>query len=198
MKLHDLVAGAIVAALLVACSAAPTAPSGSAGLEGTAAAGVDAASTALPGLEATAAAGVDAANTAVPGLDATAAAAMDTAATAAPGLQATAEAATGMSADEMASMLGQSVTLNGPVTMIMSPMLFQVDDAAYGEDVLVLAPTGSMSIGQGQQVEITGVVQTFDVAALEQSLGVDIDENMVSGLAGRSVVVADQVNTTSS
>jgi hypothetical protein len=180
MKLHDLVAGAIVAALLVACSAAPTAPSGSAGLEGTAAAGVDAASTALPGLEATAAAGVDAA------------------ATAAPGLQATAVAATGMSADEMAGMLGQSVTLNGPVTMIMSPMLFQVDDAAYGEDVLVLAPTGSMSIGQGQQVEITGVVQTFDVAALEQSLGVDIDENMVSGLAGRSVVVADQVNTTSS
>jgi hypothetical protein len=180
MKLRDFVAGGLLAAFLVACSAAsPSTPSSSE-------------------LSATAAAGVDAASTAVPGLESTAAAAVDTAATAAPGLQATAEAATGMSADELAGMLGESVTLNGQVTTIMSPMLFHVSDAAYGEDVLVLAPTGSMSIGQGQQVQITGVVQTFELAALEQSMNVDIDDSLAAGLDGRTVVVAQQVSTTGS
>jgi hypothetical protein len=180
MRLRDFVAGGLLAAFLVACSAASPSTPDSAALSATAAAGVDAATTAVPGLESTAAAG------------------MDAAATAAPGLQATAESVTGVSADELAGMLGESVTLNGQVTTIMSPMLFQVSDAAYGEDVLVLAPTGSMSIGQGQQVEITGVVQTFELAALEQSMNVDIDDSLAAGLDGRTVVVAQQVNTTGS
>lgn len=182
MRLRDFVAGGLLAAFLVACSAASPSTPDSAAISATAAAGVDTVSTAA----------------ADPALQATAAAGMDAAATAAPGLQATAESATGMSADELAGMLGESVTLNGEVTTIMSPMLFQVSDAAYGEDVLVLAPTGSMSIGQGQQVEITGMVQTFELAALEQSMNIDIDDSVAAGLDGRTVVVAQQVSTSGS
>ncbi len=162
MKLRDLVAGSLLAAFLVACSAAsPNSPSSA-------------------------------------DLSATANAGMGAAATAAPAIQATSESVAGTSADELAGMLGENVTLNGEVTTIMSPMLFQVSDTTYGEEVLVLAPTGSMSIGQGQEVQVTGVVQTFDLTALEQATNVDIDDSVAAGLDGRTVVVAQQVNTTGS
>lgn len=179
MKLRDLVAGGLLAAFLVACSAAsPTAPN-----------------TGNPQIDATAAAGADAANTAVPGLSETSVAGVDAAVTAAPAVQATAESATGMGADDLMAMVGESVTISGPVGQIISPMLFEINDADLGGDqgVLVIAPAGSMSIGQGQQVEVTGMVQEFNLSELERTLGVEIDDATAAGLDGRAIVVAQVV-----
>ncbi len=184
MKLRDLIAGGLLAAFLVACSAAsPAAPNASTG-----------------DLNATAAAGLNAANTAVPGLDATAASGAAMAATSAPGLQATAEAATGTTAGDLSAMLGQSVTVRGPVTEIVNTMLFTVTDPAIGDatGVLVMVPTGSFAVGQGQQVEVTGIMQQFDLAELERTLGVDIDDTVAANFSGRPVVIATQVNATTS
>jgi hypothetical protein len=181
--MRDLVAGGLLAALLVACSAAsPTTPSTD-NLNATAAAGLDAASTAVPGLESTAAAGVDVASTAV--------------ATAGPGLQATAESATGMTAGDLTAMLGQTVTVTGPVTNIYSAILFSVDDAiGDGNGVLVMAPTASFTVGEGQVVEASGILQQFEIAQLEQSLGIDLDDAALAEFSGRPVLIADQVSAT--
>lgn len=191
LKLRDLLAGGLLASFLVACSAAaPTTGDSAAQTAGpladaaaqTAGPLADAAATAIPGLEATAASGASAAATAAP--------------TALAAAQGTAEAATGMGVDQLAGMIGQSATVSGPVTAITDGMLFQVDDPAYGQ-VMVLVPSGSYSVAQGQQVEVSGTVAAFDPASLEQQLGIDLDESLVAGLEGASVLVADTVNPSS-
>lgn len=181
MKLRDLVAGGLLAAFLVACSAASPNTTDTGALNATAAAGVDAASTAVPGLEETAASGAAVAATVV--------------ATAGPGLQATAETAAGTTVEELSAMLGERVTVNGPVTDIYSAVLFKVDDAiGDGNGVLVIAPTTSFTVGQGQEVEATGVVQQFELTQLEQTLGVDLDDAAMAEFSGRPVLIAEQVN----
>ncbi|HMQ29654.1 MAG TPA: hypothetical protein PKD53_02955 [Chloroflexaceae bacterium] len=178
LRMRDLLAGGLLASFLMACSAAATPPADSTAAQATAAAGVGAAQTAVPGLDTTAQAGVGAAQTA------------------APVAQATAEAATGMTADQLAGMVGQSATVSGPVTQITDSMLFQIDDPALGP-VTVLVPSGSFSLAQGQQVEVSGTVAAFDPAALEQQLGIDIDDSVVASLDSATVVVADTVNPSS-
>lgn len=191
LKLRDLVAGGLLASFLVACSAAaPTTGDSAAQTAGpivdsaaqTAGPLVDAAQTAAPGLEATAASGAAAAATAAP--------------TVLPAAQGTAEAATGMSADDLAAMVGQSMTVSGPVTAITDGMLFQVDDPAHGQ-VMVLVPSGSYSVAQGQQVEVSGTMAAFDPAALEQQLGIDLDESVVASMPSTTVLVAETVNPSS-
>ncbi len=179
LKLRDILGGGLLAALLVACSAAaPTAPADGSAAQ-TAGPLVDAAQTSLPGLEATAASGANAAATAAPTLI--------------PAAQATGEAATGMSADQMAAMVGQPMTVSGPVTQIADGMLFQLDDPAHGP-VTVLVPSGSFSVAQGQSVEVSGTVAQFDPASLEQQLGIQLDETLVASLGSATVIVADTVN----
>lgn len=189
-KLRDYLTGGLLASFLVACSAASPATPGDSSAAQTAGpivdsaaqtAGpvVDAAQTAAPGLEATASSGASAAATALP--------------TALPAAQSTAEAATGMTADEMAAMIGESVTISGPVSQITDSMLFQVTDPERGE-VMVLAPAGSFSIAEGQQVEVTGTVTQFDPAALEQQLGIDLDETMLANIDSTTIVVAESVS----
>lgn len=187
LKLRDLVAGGVLATFLVACSAAsPSVPG--------------AAETAVPGLEETAAAGVGAAQTAVPGLEETAASGAAAAATAlptvAPAAQGTVEAATGMSAADMTAMIGQSMTISGPVSQITDSLLFQVSDPTHGE-VVVLVPTGSFSVAEGQEVEVTGTVAQFDPAALEQQLGIDLDDSVVANIQSTTILVAQTVNPSS-
>ncbi len=124
---------------------------------------------------------------------ATAAAGLDAAQNSAPVVQATAGAATGLGADQLAGMVGERATVSGPVTAITDSMLFQLDDAALGP-VTVLVPSGSFSLAQGQRVEVSGTVAAFDPVSLEQQLGIDLDESVVAGLDGTTVVVADTVN----
>jgi hypothetical protein len=182
LKLRDLLAGGLLAAFLVACSAAaPTSP-GDGSAAQTAGPIVDAAQTGVPGLDATAASGASAAATAAP--------------TALPAAQATAGAATGRTADEMTAMVGQPMTVSGPVTQIADGMLFQLDDPTHGA-VTVLVPSGSFSVAQGQSVEVSGTVAQFDPASLEQQLGIQLDESLVASLGSATVIVADTVNPAS-
>lgn len=177
MNLRSSIGGGLLAALLVACSAAnPPAPG--AGLVATASPVDDQQSAGAPNLTATLAP-------------------EDPAASA---LQATATLVSGDPAAQPSAaaaepMVGQSVSVGGPVTAILSPMLFEVDDTAHG-GVLVLVPTGSFSVGQGQLVQASGVMQEFDVARLEQSLGMDIDDALGASVSGRPVVIADQIDAT--
>jgi uncharacterized protein YdeI (BOF family) len=99
--------------------------------------------------------------------------------------------------DDAENFYGQTVTVTGPVIEVYNGQMFRVDDPEIfgGDDVLVLAPNGT-AVTDDATVTVTGVVQQYDQSELEQTLGIDIDDALMTELDGQPVIVAEQVDAT--
>ena len=99
--------------------------------------------------------------------------------------------------DEAENYYGQTVTVTGPVVEVYNAQMFRIDDPEIfgGDDVLVLNNSGA-PIADDATVTVTGVVQQYDQSELEQTLGIDIDDALMTELDGQPVIVADTVEAT--
>lgn len=98
--------------------------------------------------------------------------------------------------DNAENYYGQNVTVQGDVIQVYNGTMFRIDDPELfgGDDVLVLAPNGGTSVAEGQRLEISGTVQQYDQTEIEQALGIDIDDALMTELDGQPVIVAESVS----
>ena len=100
--------------------------------------------------------------------------------------------------------LGQNVAVQAGVEEVISPVAFWLDedallDGGIDDDLLVVSATQDAPLDFGtledQAVIVTGTVRQFDLAAIEQEIGYDLDDALFADVAGRPVIVATAVET---
>lgn len=92
----------------------------------------------------------------------------------------------------------ESVRVQEEIERVISPNVFMLDEdsaLAGGIDtgLLVVAQTMTSIITDGALVEVGGMVRTFDIAQIEQSMGMDLDDTQLQEYVGQQVIVADYV-----
>jgi len=110
--------------------------------------------------------------------------------------------------DNPTAFYGQSVTVTGPVEEILGPRSFTISDAdpLMSEDLPVVSSRALMSGASGQhtasdydgrEVQVTGTVHQFNLAAFEDQLGVDLVDSAWTDWAGQPAIVATSITPTS-
>lgn len=113
-------------------------------------------------------------------------------------------------AEEPNQFLGETVTIYGYVGEVLGPRSFLGTEWTGADDLLVISPVplwkvGSQSGGdlltedelsEGDTVWVTGEVVRFDMAAAEQRVGADLDEETLDAYVGTTAIIADSVSLT--
>ncbi len=87
--------------------------------------------------------------------------------------------------------LGGEITVSGPIAMVLDAHVFEIGTDG-GEPVLVVALAGAGPLVTGAEAEVTGTVETFDLAAIQQRITVPLNPAL-RRLNGRPCVVARTV-----
>ena len=105
-------------------------------------------------------------------------------------------------ASNVAAFDGQKVTVRQEVEEVLGPNAFTLDEDALlaggiDNDLLVVSaqenlPFINQELGDAM-VQVQGMVREFDLAAFEQELGYDLDDNLFTDWAGRPAIVAQQI-----
>lgn len=93
-----------------------------------------------------------------------------------------------------AKILGESVTMESEVEEVVGPNVFIV-----GDDTMVLAAGMTESLEEGDNVRVSGTVQSFLLSDVEPRLGIDLNDDeteRVVEFEQELVVVADRVEET--
>jgi uncharacterized protein YdeI (BOF family) len=100
--------------------------------------------------------------------------------------------------DDAEAYIGNQVAVQGDVTEIIDERTFRLDDPALlgGDDILVTTAQAGMTVTEGDQVWVSGVVREFDRTALGQETGYDYSGEIYDPFAERTVIVADTVRVT--
>jgi hypothetical protein len=110
--------------------------------------------------------------------------------------------------DEPEEYYGQTLTVAGIVDETIEANAFvlidqqaageadaqEEDDLAADEGVLVVNSEGfTPNVSEGQRVQVKGAFQEFDLAAFEEELGVDLENDAFANFAGRPAIQAQQI-----
>jgi hypothetical protein len=99
---------------------------------------------------------------------------------------------------DLDSYVGEEVTVSADVNEILSPTSFTIagtDDTTV-EPLLVVGATEVTGLESDLTVSVTGTVQEgFDVAAVEDDLGADLDDELYTEWDGEHYLVAKSVDT---
>jgi N-terminal domain of toast_rack, DUF2154/Cell wall-active antibiotics response 4TMS YvqF len=121
------------------------------------------------------------------------------------------DAAIGLSAviEDPQRYYGQTTTVSGAVGQVIEPRAFvMVDEQTLqggppseaelvDRGVLVVRTGGpAPNVSEPQKVRVTGTLQQFDIATLEQQQGVDLDDALYAEYQDSSVLVAAEVQPT--
>lgn len=87
--------------------------------------------------------------------------------------------------------LAGEITVSGPVSRVLDAYVFEIGTDG-GEPVLVVAPGGPGPLVAGVAAEVTGTVETFDVAAIQPRIRAPLNPEL-HRLNGRRCVVARTV-----
>lgn len=93
-------------------------------------------------------------------------------------------------ADQVETLPGESLTIAGEVSDVLSPVAFRL--AGAGWDVVVL-DAEQAAVNPGEYLQVQGTVRQFDIAELEEELGTDLDDEAYSVYEGDLVLVAQDV-----
>ncbi|MDP8922026.1 MAG: hypothetical protein M3O34_04020 [Chloroflexota bacterium] len=106
--------------------------------------------------------------------------------------------------DNPATFYGVPVAVAGEVDMVLSPRVFSIedDDVLFDDDILVitrepLPPVagrwGDAEVLEDDIVLVFGTVRPLDLAAIEQEIGADLDDDLFVYWTGTSAIVASAV-----
>ena len=93
-------------------------------------------------------------------------------------------------ADSIATLPGETVTIAGNVTNLLSTVSFQL--AGSGWTVVVL-DAAQAAVEPGEYVQVQGTVRQLDIAELEEEFGTDLDDAVYEPYVGDLVLVAENV-----
>lgn len=99
-------------------------------------------------------------------------------------------------ADQQDSLVGEEVTVSAEVDEVLDDTSFTIagGDSGVAPLLVVDAVTGT-AVEEGQGVDVSGTVQlSFDVASVEERLGVDLDDDAYSAVVGQTYLEASAVD----
>ena len=100
--------------------------------------------------------------------------------------------------DGVDSYVGEEVTVSAEVNEILTPESFTIagTDESSVESLLIVGATGSDSLEAGNPVQVTGTVEeAFDLATVEDDLGVDLDDALYEDYDAEPYIMASDVST---
>lgn len=85
--------------------------------------------------------------------------------------------------DNPAKFYGETVTVSGTVAKVLEPNAFMLvgdgpasnEKSAEDEAVVVVADDRDLNVTEGHTVKVTGTLRRFNLAALEEDVGADLD-----------------------
>jgi hypothetical protein len=95
--------------------------------------------------------------------------------------------------DESETYAGQEVTVSAEVTETLSTDTFVIAGAAGTavDPLLIVEKQEIPPLDDGQVVEVTGTVaQDFDIAATEEELGIDLEDELYADYVGEPYIMA--------
>lgn len=100
--------------------------------------------------------------------------------------------------DDVQSYVGQEVTLSANVNQVISPMAFTIAGTGDTEvsEMLVVSSNENSELQPDLAVQVTGTVrQAFEVPAVEEELGIELDDSLYSDWEGQPYLVASNIDT---
>lgn len=96
-------------------------------------------------------------------------------------------------ADELGSLIGETVTISTKVTEVLSPNLFTAfdEESMRGEEVLVV--TDILEPAVGDNVEVTGEVMTFDAETIDGAYLAELEPEVVEAYTGKPYIAAQGI-----
>ncbi|MDQ4131135.1 MAG: hypothetical protein M3133_09140 [Actinomycetota bacterium] len=91
------------------------------------------------------------------------------------------------------AFLGQEVELRGRVGSVVSRHMFNLEDLERTGERVQVFTRGEPRIDEGQVVRVEGSVREFDIAAFEQELQVDLEDELFDAFIGTPVILARSV-----
>lgn len=99
--------------------------------------------------------------------------------------------------EEMDSYISETVTLSAKVNDDITPKFFSIagTEDSEVEPLLVMHGEDTMDVQDGLTVEVTGMVQeAFDVQAVEENMGVDLNESALENWNGDPYLEATEIS----
>ncbi len=92
--------------------------------------------------------------------------------------------------------VGQRVTVSSEVEEVISTSAFTLDSpTAIGNRLLVIRITpGEVTVIEGVPVQVTGTVREFELPAIEEEVGVALDDEAFTEFEGRPAIVAQSIS----
>lgn len=98
--------------------------------------------------------------------------------------------------DQRDQYLDETVAVRGDITESIGAYVFRLDDPALlgGDDILVIRPSENADVpmAEGNTIEVAGLVRAFDIPALEEETGFDLEDNLFDELDGDETVLIAQ------
>ncbi len=85
---------------------------------------------------------------------------------------------------------GESITIAGEVTAVLSTVAFQLAGAGW---TVVVLDAQHAQVHSGDYVQVQGTVRQLDIAELEEEFGLDLDDKLYEAYTGDLVLVAEKV-----
>lgn len=89
-----------------------------------------------------------------------------------------------------AELIGKTVTVSTKIKEIISPKAFIVYDieSLRGQEVLVVSNQDAPAVGTN--IEVTGVMENFDAAAIKKNYGLDLNQDVVKRYTNKPYLAA--------
>lgn len=93
-------------------------------------------------------------------------------------------------ADQVVTLPGETLTIAGRVSGLLSTVSFQLAGAGW---TVVVLDAQQAAVEAGDYVQVQGTVRQLDVAELEEEFGTDLDDAVYEPYVGDLVLVAESV-----
>ncbi|TFV53667.1 hypothetical protein E4P41_20835 [Geodermatophilus sp. DF01-2] len=96
--------------------------------------------------------------------------------------------------DELTELaLGETVTVNGEVSEVISPNAFTVGGEEIGENPILVVGAEVPALEEGAEVQVAGTVVEFQVIGFEEDLDLDLVDNEFEDFDGDPAIQATSV-----
>lgn len=101
--------------------------------------------------------------------------------------------------------IGQTVTVSGEVAEVIGPQTFSIgaqDEAGGGTLLVVGAQPLAEIVAEDEEIAaedvvgVSGTVREFDIPAIEEEIGADLDDAALAEFEGNPAIVANNVDPT--
>ncbi len=98
--------------------------------------------------------------------------------------------------EDPAALVGEEITVTVIVDEVVDPNAFRIAQRDPGGERFLVIHDGEVSPPEHSVVEVTGTVSEFNMAQVENDLGIDLDEETFELYEGEYGIVADLVDVT--